>query len=230
MGLGIDWMIAVALWVASLPGAVGRMAAFGIGPLLLGSAGLVVLCLLKTPLRWWRLLVGIAVRLGDRARRSPTCWWRPMAGVRGARRRRRLAMIKTGSDAFAVREWLAADGDARAPGDKTLGDGFRATRPAASPARGRLAGRVRQDPRGLRGGLPRAAVVLSPRAAPPFCAALLIDRAASRQSGAMELCRTGQGFEITVAAALPGYDRPGHGAGHNPERRSNPGAAGFAGA
>ena len=43
MGEGIDWMIAVALWVASLPGAVGRMAAFGIGPLLLGTGGLVLL-------------------------------------------------------------------------------------------------------------------------------------------------------------------------------------------
>ena len=47
MGDGIDWMIAVALWVASLPGAVGRMAAFGTGPLLLGTAGLVLLCLLQ---------------------------------------------------------------------------------------------------------------------------------------------------------------------------------------
>ena len=47
MGDGIDWMIAVALWVASLPGAVGRMTAFGIGPLLLGTGGLVVLCLLQ---------------------------------------------------------------------------------------------------------------------------------------------------------------------------------------
>src|SRR6202035_2520225 len=29
MGVGIDWMIAVTRWVADLPGAVGRMAAFG---------------------------------------------------------------------------------------------------------------------------------------------------------------------------------------------------------
>jgi competence protein ComEC len=29
MGVGIDWMIAVTRWVAALPGAVGRMAAFG---------------------------------------------------------------------------------------------------------------------------------------------------------------------------------------------------------
>ncbi len=35
MGDGIDWMIAVALFVAHLPGAVGRVAAFGTGPLLL---------------------------------------------------------------------------------------------------------------------------------------------------------------------------------------------------
>ena len=51
MSAGIEWMVAIALWVTSLPGAVGRMAAFGVGPLLLGTAGLVLVCLLKTPLR-----------------------------------------------------------------------------------------------------------------------------------------------------------------------------------
>ena len=40
MGLGIDWMILVAQWVANLPGAVGRIAAFGTGPLLLVTVGL----------------------------------------------------------------------------------------------------------------------------------------------------------------------------------------------
>ena len=34
MGVGIDWMIMVALWVASLPGAVGHVTTFGTGPLL----------------------------------------------------------------------------------------------------------------------------------------------------------------------------------------------------
>ena len=34
MGWGIDWMIVVAQWVAGLPGAVGRIAAFGTGPLI----------------------------------------------------------------------------------------------------------------------------------------------------------------------------------------------------
>ena len=38
MGVGIDWMIVVTQWVAALPGAIGRMAAFGIGPLIAASA------------------------------------------------------------------------------------------------------------------------------------------------------------------------------------------------
>ena len=39
MGVGIDWMIVVTKWVAALPGAIGRMAAFGIGPADRGQRG-----------------------------------------------------------------------------------------------------------------------------------------------------------------------------------------------
>src|SRR5882724_8462310 len=53
MGVGIDWMISVTQWVAALPGAVGRVPAFGIGPLIAASAGLILLGLLRTPLRWF---------------------------------------------------------------------------------------------------------------------------------------------------------------------------------
>src|SRR6202008_2600144 len=35
MGFGIEWMDTVALWVANLPGAFGRVTSFGSGPLLL---------------------------------------------------------------------------------------------------------------------------------------------------------------------------------------------------
>ena len=52
MGYGIEWMDMVALWVASLPGAVGHVTTFGTGPLLLATAGLLVIGLFKTPLRW----------------------------------------------------------------------------------------------------------------------------------------------------------------------------------
>jgi competence protein ComEC len=117
MGEGIDWMIAVALWVAQLPGAVGRMAAFGVGPLLLGTGGLVVLCLLKSPLRWcgtavillaslWAVLAPLPRRAGGRrwtgrggarCRRQacdPSQRRRCLYGARLARRRRRRASAR----------------------------------------------------------------------------------------------------------------------------------------
>src|SRR5260370_11893062 len=40
MGLGIDWMTAVALWVTTFPGALGRIASFAAVPLLLCTLGL----------------------------------------------------------------------------------------------------------------------------------------------------------------------------------------------
>src|SRR4029079_12750856 len=120
------WMIAVALFVAHLPGAVGRMAAFGVGPLLLRTGGLVVACLLKTPLRWsGGALVVIASLMAIRTPLPDVLVSTDgqALAVRGADGR--LSVHRTGRDAFAVKEWLAADGDARLPDDKSLGQGFR---------------------------------------------------------------------------------------------------------
>jgi len=126
MGHGIEWMISVALWVTSFPGAVGRMAAFGTGPLLLCTAGLVVLCLLKTPLRFiGGLLISGAIVLMLRAPQPDVLIAADgsAAAVRGENGR--FSVVKSGSDLFALREWLAADADARAPNDSTLGEGIR---------------------------------------------------------------------------------------------------------
>ncbi len=209
MGEGIDWMIAVALWVTSLPGAVGRMAAFGTGPLLLCSAGLVVLCLLKTYLRLiGAVLIGCAVLW---AIRTPQPDVRVAAdggafAVRGADGR--LAMIKTGNDTFAFREWLAADADARTPGDKTLADKIRCDEAGciARLADGSLVA-IAKTLEAFEEDCRRAVLVLSARDAPPACAALVIDRQVWRRAGAIALRRVGQGFEIT-AARPAGHDRP----------------------
>jgi len=63
MGDGVDWMIVVVLWVAHLPGAVGHIHAFGTGPLLLATAGLLLLCLLRSPLRWIGAALALAATL-----------------------------------------------------------------------------------------------------------------------------------------------------------------------
>jgi competence protein ComEC len=124
MGIGIDWMIVVTEWVAALPGAIGRMAAFGIGPLIVASMGIVLLGLLRSPLRWsgavvlalatvWALLVPQPDILisGDGHN----------VGVRG--RNGQLHLIHSSKDAFRVKEWLAADADPRQPADPSLSQG-----------------------------------------------------------------------------------------------------------
>jgi len=50
-------------------------------------------------------------------------------------------------------------------------------------------------------------LVVSARAAPPGCAAFVIDRDVGRRFGAMALRRRGAEFEITVTRSR-GYDRP----------------------
>ncbi|MBX9777952.1 MAG: ComEC/Rec2 family competence protein [Xanthobacteraceae bacterium] len=209
MGWGIDWMIAIALWVASLPGAVGRMAAFGIGPLLVGSAGLVLLCLLKSPLR----LTGVALLAVASvwAVRTPQPDVLVAAdgltfAVRGSDGR--LSIVRGGSDTFAVRQWLAADADPRSHTDASLGAGIRCDGVGCV---GRLAdGRLVALARSLEAleeDCRRAAVVASPLDAPAGCAATVIDRGVLRRTGTVALRRSGEGFAMS-AVRPQGYDRP----------------------
>jgi competence protein ComEC len=218
MGEGIEWMIAVALWVASLPGAVGRMAAFGTGPLLLGSAGLVLVCLLKTPLRWTGAAVVLIASLFAVRAPQPDVLLSGDGHAFALRRPDgRLAVHKSGQDGFAVREWLAADGDARLPNDPALAGGIACDDSGCIGrlADGKLVARV-TAPDAFEEDCRRAILVLTTREAPPRCAAAVIDRRVSRGMGAVALKRTSDGWEI--AAARPsGQDRPW--------ARAKPGAA-----
>src|SRR5205807_9037791 len=127
--------------------------------------------------------------------------------VRGASSK--LSVMRTGnSDGFSVREWLAADADARTPHDASLkagsacdevgcvarlGDGTIVALPFAAEA-------FEEDCR-------RAALVVSQRTAPPSCAAMSIDRTVWRRTGATALYRSDKGWE-TVVAFPPGFERP----------------------
>jgi competence protein ComEC len=125
MGAGIDWMVAVAMWVAGLPGAVGHTAAFGASAMLLATAGLIVACLLRSPLRFLgaglALMGGAAAMTGGRPDVMISAGGDVVA-VRGGDGR--LAAVKFGNDTLSVREWLAADGDARDPADSAVKAGF----------------------------------------------------------------------------------------------------------
>jgi competence protein ComEC len=202
-------MDAVALWVTSLPGAFGRVTSFGTGPLLLATAGLLVIGLLKTPLRWsGAAFVALAIIL---AARTPVpdilvaADGRAFA-VRGADGR--LAFHHTGSDTFATREWLSADADGRDAGDKGLGDGI-VCDPTGCIGKlddGRLVSYV-LAPDAFEEDCRRAAVIVATRDAPPDCDATVIGRRRWREQGALALYRNGSGF-IVESARPPNFDRP----------------------
>ncbi len=210
MGYGIEWMDAVALWVASLPGAYGRVTSFGTGPLLFATAGLLTMGLFKTPLRWSGALLLLAAVVWAARLPVPDVLiaedGRTFA-IRGADGR--LAFHHSGGDTFAIHEWLAADADGRDVKDRGLGQG------------------IGCDPSGCIGKLADGALVanvLSPDAfeedcrrallvvathddPPPDCAARVIGRKQWRDHGALALHRTGSDFAI-VTARPADFDRP----------------------
>jgi competence protein ComEC len=209
MEFGINWMIAVAQWVAALPGAIGRMAAFGIGPLIAATVGIILLGLLRTPLRWsgtgaialavvWALTVPQPDILISGDGHS--------VGVRG--RDGRLHLIRTAKDPFLLKEWLAADADARLPGDASLGDGVSCDAAgcvAQLPDGGFVALALR--PEALSDDCTRAAVIVTARQASPDCGALIIGQELLHRQAATSLRRTRGGFAIH-AVRPNGVDRP----------------------
>jgi competence protein ComEC len=217
MEFGIDWMIAVALWVAALPGAIGRIAAFGTGPLIVASAGIILLGLLRTPLRWSGAgAIALAV-IWALAAPQPDILISGdghNVGVRG--RDGLLHLMRTAKDTFLVKEWLAADADARLPGDASLADGVSCDEAgcvAQLPDGGFVALALR--PEALSDDCTRAAVIVTARQAPPDCRAVVIGQARLQKQAATSLRRTHGGFAID-AVRPNGLNRPWSSAAGDP--------------
>jgi competence protein ComEC len=209
MGLGIDWMIVSASWVAHLPGAVGCMAAFNIGPLIAASLGLVLMGLLRSPLRWSgaaALALSIVWAVATPRPDIMVSGDGHNVAVRGGDGR--LHLMRTGKDAFLVKEWLAADADPRSADDPSLADGVSCDDagcvvPAADGAMVTQA--IRPD--ALTDDCTRAVLIITARTAPADCAAAVIDRGRLQRQGGLSLRRKGR--EFVIEAIKPkGLDRP----------------------
>jgi competence protein ComEC len=209
MGIGIDWMVTVALWVANLPGAVGHVPAFGAGAVLLATAGLIVICLLKSPLRFAGagfVAAGCAAGMMTAQPDVMVSAGGDVVAVRGADGR--LSAVKFGSDSLSVREWLAADGDVRLPNDRAVAAGF-ACDPDGCVARlaDGAAVAVSRTAAAFADDCVRAALIVTLRPAPADCAAMVLDRTTLRSNGAMALTYRNGRFEAT-SARPEGFDRP----------------------
>jgi competence protein ComEC len=185
------------------------MAAFGTGPLLAASAGIILLGLLRTPLRWSGAgLAAVAVVWALRAQQPEIL----IAGdgqqvaVRGPDGR--LHVIQTAKDSFRLQQWLAADGDARAADHATLRDGVSCdAEGCVAPLPDGALVALALHPEALADDCARAAIIVTARSPPPSCAALLIDRNRLRGQGALALHQSDGRFVID-AVWPDGVERP----------------------
>jgi len=212
MEVGIDWMMIVALWVATLPGAIGKIAAFGSGPLLLASLGIILLGLLRTPLRYGGLIIMMVATGWALLTPQPDIL---IAGdgrqvaLRGADGR--LRVMQSGADHFKLKEWLAADADSRAADAASLREGVScdADGCVAALADGALVAlSFRAD--GVADDCARATLVIALAQPPPDCSARLISAELLKDSGALALWRNrgGDGGFVIEAARPKRLDRP----------------------
>ena len=216
MGVGIDWMIWVTQWVAALPGAVGRVPAFGIGPLIAASAGIILLGLLRTPLRWsGAALVLLAAVWAARVPQPDILISADgrNVGVRGQDGRLHLMHAAKGTregsrDTFLLKEWLAADADPRTATDASLTAGVSCDDYGcvAQSAGGAFIAQALK-PEALADDCERAALIVTVRPAPAGCAASVIDAERLRRQGALALRRSREGF-VVEAVKPRGIDRP----------------------
>ncbi len=200
MDIGIGWMITVAQWVAALPGAIGRMPGFGRGALAAMSIGIILLGLLRTPLRWAGAGVIVLATAWALATPQPDILVSGdghNVGVRG--RDGLMRVMRTGKDAFLLREWLAADADPRAVTDASLSDGVSCDEAGCvtAGADGKLVA-LSLKPEALADDCTHAALIVTTRPPPGDCAAFVIDQEILRQQGTLALRKTTNGYSITA--------------------------------
>ena len=209
MGVGIDWMIVVTEWVASLPGAIGRVTAFGTGTLVMASVGIILLGLLRTPLRWCGAVVLVLSAFSAFMTPLPDILISGdghNVGVRG--RDGRLHLMKIGKDSFLIKEWLAADADARQAGDASLTHGVSCDDDGCvvQMADGSFVA-LTFKPEALADDCSRAMLLVTTRQVPAACAATVINAERLRRQGAIALRHTKHGFDVD-AVKPKGLDRP----------------------
>ena len=127
----------------------------------------------------------------------------------------RLHLMRSTKDAFLIKEWLAADADARGVADPSLANGISCDEvgcilPLSDGAFVSLALR----PEALVDDCDRAVLIVTASQPPTGCAATVIDRDRLRRQGAMALRRPGDGFAIE-AVRPNGFDRPWSPAAHD---------------
>ena len=118
MGKGIDLMLAIAHWVASLPGAASVTAVWPLTALLLAVAGGLWLALWQRRWRWFGLApIAAAILLAQTATRPDMLVGEDGLTVAVRLANGKLGFLRPPADEYSASTWLLRDGDARLTAD-----------------------------------------------------------------------------------------------------------------
>ena len=208
MGGGIDLMLSIARWVAALPGAEGRVHAFGAGAVLVATAGMLLLTVPVSRLK----LAGIpffvlAAFLAVSAPRPDVMVDGGGAVVAVRKDDGRFSILDARRARIAAENWLAADADDRAVSN-ALADGFDCndaycTARLSDGASIIVARKLEALPALCEG----RSLLISRFYAPRDCRAPVIDRRVLGTTGAIALRRT-DGRWVIEPVRAPTEDRP----------------------
>jgi competence protein ComEC len=211
MGAGIDGMLTVAHWVAAIPGADGRFAAFSTGALLLITLGILMLALPATRIRLAGLPLLVAGFFLAMTAPRPDVLVDAEGAIAAVRMGDgRLSILDARRARFAAESWLAADGDRRKASEE-LAQAFICD---ARGCMGRLADgtkiAVARRQEAFADDCRDAALVITSLEAPAACGAPMIDGRTLATTGAIALYRA-NGRWIAEPARAPEAERAWYG-------------------
>ncbi len=213
MGWGIDVMLAIARWVAALPGAEGRIPAFSVGALILATIGFLLIAIpvsrlkiLSAPFLALALFLALTTPRPD-VLIDPEARTVAVRALDG-----RLSILNAKQARISAETWLTADGDTRKSRD-VLDKGFRCD-PLGCVARlpdGTIVA-VASRPEAFADDCRAAGVVVSAADVPSLCQAPGIDRRMMETTGAISLRRVDGEWKVETVRS-PFADRPWYGRG-----------------
>jgi competence protein ComEC len=216
MGFGIDAMMAIAKYVAALPGALVAVPAFPFAALLviiLGGLWLII---------WrgrWRLLglgvIGAGVAMTSIHDKTDIIVDRDAKVVAVRDKNGKLQAPKSRRAYYQLAQWLKADGDNRKPKDASTGAGWQCDAYSClSLVKGQLLSFIAK-PDAIHDDCQRASIMVAPMDIRQSCPApkIILDRGMLWEKGASVIAVTESGLVLTVASEKRGV-RP-----WSPERR-----------
>ncbi len=207
MGYGIDMMMAIAKYVASLPGALVAVPAFPFAALLVIVIGGLWLIAWRRP---WRLLglaiIGAGIALTSIHDKPDIFIDRDAKVVAIRDKDGKLQAPKTRRGFYPLAQWLKADGDNRKPKEASMGVGWHCDAYSClSLVKGQLLS-FAGKPDAIRDDCQRAAVLVTPMDIRQPCASpkIMMDRGVLWERGSTTVTVSDAGLALSTASEQRG--------------------------